>query len=440
MEILNSREIAIGLWLIVIALYIFFSKKMVEVRAAFKQLTFVFRSRPLIMVFFAAILYTAVMVYILSEWDLWNIDQLKNTVFWFFSVGLLSIYNLEKVKVDPDFLKNALIGNLKLLAILQFVVGIYSLPLLVELFLVPLMVVVGLMISIAESDPKHLPVKKLLNGVVITFGLFTLAYTIYMLATDFKELSQEKTFYDFIVPALLTVMYLPYVFAMMMYSTYEMVFARLQFIVQDRGLRRLAKLYAVAIINFRRGDVQRWADHINRVEVVSHKQLLSTFAHLRKLRKLERGSTDVAYPQGWSPYLAKDFLLSEGVKTGYYNFYSTDQWYASSNVYEIGDDLFCDNLTYYVEGIEGIAKVLKIKMNVNDSSRANHANEKLVAFSEVLIRKSLRIEISDAVKNALRIGAPHREIHGDKKIIVRKEIWEGHTLGGYDLKIEVVAT
>ena len=52
MEILNSREIAIGLWLIVIALYIFFSKKMVEVRAAFKQLTFVFRFRPLIMVFF----------------------------------------------------------------------------------------------------------------------------------------------------------------------------------------------------------------------------------------------------------------------------------------------------------------------------------------------------------------------------------------------------
>ena len=83
MEILNSREIAIGLWLIVIALYIFFSKKMVEVRAAFKQLTFVFRSRPLIMVFFSAILYTAVMGYILSEWDLWNIDQLKNTVFWF---------------------------------------------------------------------------------------------------------------------------------------------------------------------------------------------------------------------------------------------------------------------------------------------------------------------------------------------------------------------
>jgi len=440
MEILNNREVAIALWLIIIASYIFFSKKMIEVRAAFKKLAFVFRSGPITIVFLSAVVYTAAMVYLLSEWNLWNIDQFKNTVFWFFSVGILSIYNLDKIKVDPDFFKSALIGNLKLLAILQFVVGIYSLPLLAELFLVPLMVVVGIMISIAESDLKYLPVKKLLNGIVITFGLFTLVYTAYMLATDFKELGQEKTFYDFIVPALLTIMYLPYVFAMMTYSTYEMVFVRLQFIVQDRRLRRLAKLYAVAIINFRLGDIRRWADHIARVEVVSHKQLLGTFAHLRKLRKLERVNADVADSQGWSPYLAKDFLLSEGVTTGYYNFYSAECWFASSKMYEIGEGLFCDNFTYYVEGVEGIAKVLKIKMNVNDFNRANYANEKLLVLSEILIRESLRIEISDAVKNALRIGAPHRESHGDKKIIVRKENWEGHTLGGYDLKIEVVAT
>lgn len=440
MDILNNREIAIALWLILAATYIFFAKRMREVRSAFKKLTFVFQSRPLMIVFSLAVVYTVGMVYLLLDWELWNIDQLKNTVFWFFSVGLLSIYNLDKIKIDPHFFKNSVIGSLRLLAILQFVIGIYSLPLLAELFLVPFMVVVGMMIAIAESDIKYLQVKKLLNGIVISFGLFTLAYTAYMLATDFKELGQEKTFYDFVVPALLTVMYLPFVFAMMTYSTYETVFVRLQFTVQDKKLRNLAKLYAVLLFNFRLDDIRRWADHIARVDVISHKQLLSTFVHLRKLKKLEKMKPEVDGSQGWSPYLAKDFLLSEGVSTGHYNLIFSDQWCASSKMYDIGDDLLCDKFAYYVEGVEGVAKVLKIKLNVNDNSRARQANERLLVLSGVLVRESLGIDISDSVKDALRFGAQHRESHGDKQIIVKKTSWGGHKLGGYDLKIEVVAT
>lgn len=440
MDILNNREIAIALWLILAATYIYSAKRMREVRSAFKRLAFAFQSRPLMIVFSLAAAYTVAMVYLLFDWELWDIDQLKNTVFWFFSVGILSIYNLDKIKTDPHFFKNSVIGNLRLLAILQFVIGIYSLPLLVELFLVPFMIVVGMMIPIAEADIKYLQVKKLLNVIVISFGLFTLAYTAYMLATDFKALGQEKTFYDFIVPALLTVMYLPFVFAIMIYSTYETVFMQLQFTVQDRRLRRLAKFYAGVLFNFRLDAIRRWADHVARVEVVSHKQLLSTFVHLRKLKKLEKMKPEVVSSQGWSPYFAKNFLLSEGVSTGHYNLIFADQWCASSKMHDIGDDLLCDNFAYYVEGVEGVAKVLKIKLNVNDNSRARQVNERLLVLSGVLVRESLGIDISDSVKDALRYGAQFRESHGDKQIIVKKANWEGHKLGGYDLKIEVVAT
>lgn len=440
MDILNNREIAIALWLILAATYIYSAKRMREVRSAFKRLAFAFQSRPLMIVFSLAAAYTVAMVYLLFDWELWDIDQLKNTVFWFFSVGILSIYNLDKIKTDPHFFKNSVIGNLRLLAILQFVIGIYSLPLLVELFLVPFMIVVGMMIPIAEADIKYLQVKKLLNVIVISFGLFTLAYTAYMLATDFKALGQEKTFYDFIVPALLTVMYLPFVLAIMIYSTYETVFMQLQFTVQDRRLRRLAKFYAGVLFNFRLDAIRRWADHVARVEVVSHKQLLSTFIHLRKLKKLEKMKPEVVSSQGWSPYFAKNFLLSEGVSTGHYNLIFADQWCASSKMHDIGDDLLCDNFAYYVEGVEGVAKVLKIKLNVNDNSRARQVNERLLVLSGVLVRESLGIDISDSVKDALRYGAQFRESHGDKQIIVKKANWEGHKLGGYDLKIEVVAT
>ena len=77
---------------------------------------------------------------------------------------------------------------------------------------------------------------------------------------------------------------------------------------------------------------------------------------------------------------------------------------------------------------------------MNDNSRARQATERLLVLSGVLVRESLGVDISDSIKDALRFGAPYLESHGDKKIIVKKESWGGHKLGGYDLKIEVVAT
>ncbi|AZE10989.1 hypothetical protein C4K05_2768 [Pseudomonas chlororaphis subsp. aureofaciens] len=439
MEILNNREIAITFWVIIVASYIGFAKNMKDVRSAFGNIVSILLGRPLVVVFLLMLAYTALMTYLLSECGLWRVDQLKNTIFWFFSVGVPTIYNLEKTKGDKNFYKDSVVGSMKLLAVLQFVVGVYNFPLLAELFLIPIMVMVGCMIPLAEKDPDHQPVRKLLNGIVVAFGLFTVAYTAYMLITDLKEITQEKTFYDFFVPALLTILYVPFVFAMMVYSSYETAFVRLQFMMQDSGLRRLAKLYALVLINFKLGLLKRWSDHIARVEINSHKQLLSTFSHLRKLRKLEESKAEVPETQGWSPYLAKEFLLSEGISTRHYNLQYADQWSASSEMYEIGSGLLSDNIAYYVEGVEGVAKVLKIKLNVNDARHGMQTNERLLVLSAVLIRKSIGIDISDSVKHAIKIGSSHRERHGDKEIVVQKDSWEGHRLGGYDVKVEVIA-
>jgi hypothetical protein len=261
-DFLNNREIAIALWVVAIAIYIFSSSKMRDVRKSFRNLLSAFFARQIISVLILMTIYMGVVVYWMFEADLWNSGQIKNTIFWAVAVGFMSFFKLESIKKDKSFFKHSVIDNLKILAIIQFVVSVYAFPLWVELLLVPILALTGGMSAIAETDEKYNQVKKLLDGLMIFFGITVIAYTGYMLITNFNKFGQESTVYDFIVPPLLTLFYLPFIFMMMVYSAYEQAFVRLMFAIKDNKLRLTAKIYAILFFNFRLALLERWLNHI----------------------------------------------------------------------------------------------------------------------------------------------------------------------------------
>ncbi|WP_426993874.1 hypothetical protein [Methylomonas sp. CM2] len=135
MDIFNNREVAKGLWLLAISVYVFLSPKMVEARSSFRHLLSAFFVKQIMSILGLMVVYMALVVYFLSEMDLWNAEQIKNTVFWCGSVGFMSLFKIESIKKDKSFFKHSVIDNLKLLAILQFVVGVYTFPSWIELLL-----------------------------------------------------------------------------------------------------------------------------------------------------------------------------------------------------------------------------------------------------------------------------------------------------------------
>ena len=68
------------------------------------------------------------------------------------SVGFMSLFKIESIKTDKSFFKNSVIDNLKLLAILQFVVGVYTFPIWIEILLVPVLALISAMLAIAENE------------------------------------------------------------------------------------------------------------------------------------------------------------------------------------------------------------------------------------------------------------------------------------------------
>jgi hypothetical protein len=358
-DILNSREIAIGLWLLAISVYVYLSPKMAEARKSFRHLLSAFFVKQILTMLGLMVAYMVAVVYFLSELDLWNVEQIKNTIFWCVSVGFMALFKIESIKKDKSFFKHSVIDNLKLLAILQFIVGFYTFPILVEVLLAPVLALIGAMLAFAESDKKYHQVKTLLEYSLSSFGIILIVYTLYMLVTNFGDFGNERTAYDFFVPPLLTFCYLPFIFVMLVYSTYEQVFIRLQFSIKRKIYRNLAKLYAIILFNIRMSLLDRWSYHIARLNIESHADLIESFRHIFKVRKAEKNPKDVSSELGWSPYHAKEFLSIEGLSTGFYNRAFEDEWFASSPMEEFGDGIIPNNVAYYVEGSEELANILR---------------------------------------------------------------------------------
>lgn len=434
MEILNNRECAVLFWLAVLSLYIFTSSKEDGFRRAFINLCSTLFVKKVIIVLFYMLCYVGVVVYWLSELGLWNSEQLKNTIFWCASVGFMSLFKLESIKKDKHFFKHSVTDNLKLLAVFQFVVGVYTFPLWIEILLVPILAMAGAMFSIAESDKKYHQVRVLLEHIFSLFGFLLIVYTIYKLTTDFAGFGKINTVYDFFVPPLLTLCYLPFIYSMLIYSTYEQEFLNLEQSISNKWHVWLAKIYAILFFNVQLQLLKRWRHRVRMVKVDSYADLWGTFKYIFKVMSAEKSQKDIPKELGWNPYRAKEFLMDEGVKTGFYNELFENEWFAASQMNDIGEGFPPDNIAYYIEGTKDVVKVLKIKLNVNDAKRTHQALDKLDAFAERLSFFSLNEPLSIRMKNAILQCESYTEKYQDKTVSLLVEKWPDHKFHGYEVK------
>jgi hypothetical protein len=104
-DFLNNREMAVGLWMVAIAIYIFSSSKMRDVRKSFRNLFSAFFVRKIISVLILMVIYMGMVICFMSEVSLWNVGQIKNTIFWVVAVGFVSFFRLESIKKDKSFLE-----------------------------------------------------------------------------------------------------------------------------------------------------------------------------------------------------------------------------------------------------------------------------------------------------------------------------------------------
>lgn len=242
-DIFNNREKAVIIWLFIfIIMFLIGMLLRKDIRAStFGVLKILFKKK-IIIVFVAMFSYVSLIILLFSVIQIWNISLVKDTIYWVIGSAILLLMNTNEATQDEHHFRKILLDNLKLILILEFVINLTSFNLLAELILIPLLVVLSVMSAVAETKKEWLPAKKLVD-FILSFIVFSLIiYAVYNIVSDYQSFVTMDNLRSFILPPLLTVAYIPFLYLFALVMAYEILFIRLDFILKNnKALASFAK-------------------------------------------------------------------------------------------------------------------------------------------------------------------------------------------------------
>ena len=239
MNLFNNREIATAIWLLVIFILMLFKR---DIRKSILDVFKAFLDIKILSSIFFMIAYTAGIVFVLYQINFWNISLLKDTVVWFCFIGIpISFYSVTS-ETDQNLFRKIIVYNIKIVIIIEFIVNTYTFSLVGELVLIPVVTFIVILGVVAKTDEKNSSVAKLTNGLLIIIGIVILIFAISNVVSDYKNFVSLDTLRKFLLSPLLTILFLPFIYFMVLFSTYEQLFVQLNLgYEKSKKLKRYAK-------------------------------------------------------------------------------------------------------------------------------------------------------------------------------------------------------
>lgn len=225
-DIFSNREIATAIWSSFLVAYAFSSEK---VRLSFGRVLKTLFTRPILITFLLIISYVGCEVLLLKRFKVWNFSLLKETIFWFVfsAVGLFikMVSRAEDKEVSITGLIKSIFG---VMLFLEFLLSNYTFSIPVELVLTPVAAFLGLSLQFANMNPEHAFAAKIINRLLAALGLMLIAHAVRMAVVD-PSLFTTNSARQLLISPLLTVLFIPLLYIMSLYSVYEMMNFRITF-------------------------------------------------------------------------------------------------------------------------------------------------------------------------------------------------------------------
>ena len=224
MGIFTTREIAIFIYGILLLAYVLVRKKgknilMPVIKAACHI--------KLIIPFCMVLLFAAGFVWVCTYLPFWDWIYVKDIVFWVLFAGVPICFNATNRQLEEHYFRNILIDNLKFTALVEFLTGTFTFPIIGELILQPLLV----FFVILESSlvKKTEATKKVVDGLIGIAGLIIIGLTIKSMADSIGEIYFVDILVGLALPIILSIIYLPVAYFFALYAKYEILFLRMGF-------------------------------------------------------------------------------------------------------------------------------------------------------------------------------------------------------------------
>ena len=372
---LSTREVASLIYMAIIVV------ALVSWKGSHKHLVAIVRAffaRKLVYVWTAMSLYVFASVYLLAWLNLWAWPNLKSTLLWWLTVGFASMFEAQRLKERPDRFRKLVLESFTMTAVLLFVVELVSFPLWVELIMLPAVVFLTLLVAVAEFEARHVRVLKFLKIVEVLAGLLILAVSVALVVRQVDEFWTLSTAREFVLPFLLWLLFVPYIYMIAVIMAYEEYFVVVRFRPNAVPIVKYAQWRALLAFGPDIRAVKRFTQHLRVWDVTDEAGVRAAISEIKKLRKRKRNPPRVDPADGWSPYAAQVFLKEHGITTGDYHRVPWG-WQATSVPVKLSDKALASSVSYSISGKEHAATELHLSL---DGWTGDHEHDPEVAFED----------------------------------------------------------
>ncbi len=237
LDIFSTRELSLLIWLGLGLTATMFSKSMRDGLGGVLKLIF---GKTIGTILLMLTLYASLLLFLLYKLGFWDISLLKDTIFWFCTTALVLLFTINKAKTN-NYFKDIIKENLKWVIAIEFIVNFYTFSLVKELLLVPIVIFLALLQGVSQSDKRFIQVSKFLENIFAFIGLGLIAFVVYMTFKNYQEIFIIDNLFSFLLPPLLTILLIPFLYLLAIYINYEDLFVRVNFMTNDRKKNKLLK-------------------------------------------------------------------------------------------------------------------------------------------------------------------------------------------------------
>ena len=232
---LDTGEISIIIISIAFSIWIL---KYKGVREALCGVVKAFLTTKIIIPFIGMILYISLISLILYHLGILNIDLVKYVIFWFFPVAIPLFFTANRVVEDKNYFKTKAVEYVKITTLFSFFINFYTFNIFGELILQSILLFLILLIAVSKIDKKYKAVENLLSIILLIIVACLVIFFIYSLLKQPNELININTGIAFVLPGILTILLLPYIYLLALYMRYDLFYLLMKAQINDSKLNK----------------------------------------------------------------------------------------------------------------------------------------------------------------------------------------------------------
>lgn len=235
----NNRELAL---IILFIIFITWALSQKKIRNSIVGLVKALFNNYFNRIYIEIIIYSIFIIHLLYNLNLWDFIYMKDTIIWvIFSATYLSFRVADHS--DTKTYRGVLIDTFSVTIIFEFLYNVYTFSLIVEIIIIAFLIFIGIMIAFTEVFPDKDDkggVNKFFNWVQTYIGISILIFLVKEVIMNYQKLFLVEQLKAFMLPIILTIVFIPYLVYLVAWTTYDLVEVELR---QNSNLNFLQRLY-----------------------------------------------------------------------------------------------------------------------------------------------------------------------------------------------------